>query len=77
MNRSTEVKGHGLQHEGAPFKRVLGKWVRVNLRGGVGGEGRGMCSCGAYSPKLNSGAARKRWHRDHKSAVAAPKAVAA
>jgi hypothetical protein len=31
--------------------------------------GRGECSCGERSPVLESNAARKRWHREHKAEV--------
>jgi hypothetical protein len=30
---------------------------------------KGVCECGAKSDLLSSGAARKRWHRDHKNEV--------
>jgi len=56
----TLVKGHTLLWEGRP----LG-----NAGFSVKGTGIGGCSCGARSPELPSGAARKQWHRDHKAEV--------
>lgn len=66
------MNGHGLAFEGAPFKRVAdGASVKAERVGwqGTGGEGRALCGCGAMSGVLGSGAARKRWHRDHKNQV--------
>lgn len=58
------ITGHALIAEG----KVLGEY-----RYGVGGVGVGGCSCGARSPELPSGNARKQWHREHKAAVLAGK----
>lgn len=33
----------------------------------VRGDGHAVCQCGAMSPHLTTGAARKRWHRRHKA----------
>jgi hypothetical protein len=67
----TLVKGHGLHGEGRaqrlegcsepPCNRLMGAW---------GTPGHGRCSCGAYSPHLQSNYARKAWHRQHKASVA-------
>lgn len=37
--------------------------------GGVAGEGRASCSCGAMSRILPSAYQRKKWHRAHKAEV--------
>ena len=54
------LPGHTLPFEG----KVYGYGYRVNY-------GRARCSCGAESPPLDSDAARKRWHREHKDEVRA------
>jgi hypothetical protein len=60
------VTGHGLQAEGAAFD-TAGNRIAYNT---VAGVGYGQCSCGERSDTmLDSGAARKQWHRDHKLAV--------
>lgn len=60
----TRVKGHSLLFEGKPINRF-------RFGGGVGGVGQAECTCGARSPELNSGAKRKRWHKQHKTEMAA------
>lgn len=66
------VPGHTLLNEGAPFERVVDEVFvrtrRINTNG-VGGEGRGVCSCGTFSDILPSAGRRKSWHREHKKAV--------
>lgn len=70
----SRVKGHTLAFEGAPHavnesgqvRRVWTHWT-----GGVGGFGRGYCSCGALSDLLDSAAKRRQWHREHKAEVSA------
>jgi hypothetical protein len=62
---------HGLVFEGAPHgdngeRLFIG---RGRFWGGVGGEGRGKCACGALSPVLPSAVKRKAWHREHKAEV--------
>lgn len=54
------LAGHTLKHEG----KVYGYNRPVK-------HGRALCSCGADSPALDSDAARKRWHREHKANVRA------
>lgn len=70
---SARVAGHTLRNEGAPF--VVDETQRVvrvhNSWGGIGGFGRGLCSCGAMSDLLDSAHQRKKWHRAHKGEVAA------
>ena len=79
--RRTNIPGHGLVGEGAPHSvidcaepacvnegRQLG---RLGWHMGVGGDGHGVCLCGAISPHLASSVARKRWHAQHKDAVRA------
>ena len=64
---------HGLQFEGAPHLVAEdGRVHRVSRPwGGVSGEGRGVCRCGAYSDILPSAHQRKKWHREHKREVGA------
>lgn len=67
------LKGHGLRHEGralldergVPFGSRDAAGLYVEPRGD--GHGCALCECGATSPVLDSNAARKRWHRDHKT----------
>lgn len=63
------VTGHTLRNGGAPHVvSETGQTVRVwNGYGGVGGYGRGLCSCGALSDLLDSAHQRKKWHREHKA----------
>lgn len=68
MKPALIVPGHTLWVEGAPFELVDGKPRRIGWSG-VGGVGAARCSCGTFSPVLPSGAARRRWHRDHKRQV--------
>ena len=68
----TQVKGHGLQAEGKPFRPAkrsldvyqLPGWTRAN-----GWVGHAVCSCGEASGELGSDAARKRWFSEHKTDV--------
>lgn len=73
MSEQMRVKGHALRNEGAPFVvSETGDVVRVHLGyGGVGGFGRGVCTCGEMSDLLDSAGQRRRWHKAHKMAVAA------
>lgn len=63
----TRVTGHGLVAEGAPHddagRRISG------IRAATSGPGRGRCQCGALSDTLESTAARRSWHREHKMGV--------
>lgn len=61
------VPGHTLKSEGAAFQWDGRRYVRV-YHWGVGGKGKGLCSCGATSKVLDSGAARRRWHKAHREA---------
>ncbi|GGM52333.1 hypothetical protein ACFFX1_55625 [Dactylosporangium sucinum] len=66
----TRVAGHALWYEGAAHDddghliESAGRIVRS-------GPGRGKCECGALSWVLPSATARKAWHRQHKTEVAA------
>jgi len=65
------VKGHGLLREGAAHdenENYLGHYTN-RIGGGVSVNGYGFCSCGIRSPRLESTAARRRWHNAHKAAV--------
>jgi hypothetical protein len=68
---SGRVAGHTLRAEGAPHVVTeTGATARVwNGYGGIGGYGRGLCSCGAMSGLLDSAHQRKAWHRRHKAIV--------
>lgn len=66
------VPGHTLVREGAPHAWNGKRYEVTHLKGyGTSGEGKGLCSCGATSPVLTSGAARQKWHRAHKEQIAA------
>lgn len=57
------IRGHALRNEGRAFHagdRVF--------------RGRAVCECGTQSEPLESDAARKRWHRQHKAGVLAQRA---
>lgn len=73
MPTNTRLSGHELQYEGAPYRLEGRRAVRIDSSyyATRAGEGRGLCSCGAYSKVLPSAAARKRWHAEHKDAVRA------
>lgn len=62
--RSNRVRGHALRDEGMPFE----KGVRLPVYGSLG---YGRYECGAESPLLDTTAARKRWHRQHKAELLA------
>lgn len=72
----TRVSGHELRYEGAAFEPGLDLDLdrrypfRVHWNS-VRGRGFGLCSCGAQSPVVDSGYARKAWHRAHKAEMAA------
>ena len=64
----TQIRGHGLKAEGKPYAdNGEGGWMHLYQQH----VGRGLCSCGATSEVLESDAARKRWHKDHKAEVSA------
>ncbi len=72
--RRTQVSGHGLLAEGAPFEfepspDPESDALELTRRHGMGvsGQGRAVCSCGAYSESLPTAAARRRWHNEHKA----------
>ena len=67
------VRGHSLVNEGAPFAfNESGGINRVGTGVGIGGYGRGLCSCGAHSELLDSAYQRKQWHRAHKEEMRNP-----
>lgn len=72
MADALRVAGHTLQAEGAAYEQRASsaQWWRVTWLGGTGGVGRGLCSCGDVSEVLDSGAARRAWHRTHKETKA-------
>lgn len=54
------ISGHALQYEGRAFH--AGNRVMV---------GKAKCECGERSERLETDAARQRWHRQHKAEVLA------
>lgn len=60
MRFNTRVEGHSLRYEGRYWN---------GLAYASGGMAYGMCSCGKRSELLPSAAARKRWHREHKTDI--------
>lgn len=58
MKANTRLAGHELRNEGRVY----------DPHGYVQSTGVSRCSCGDLSPVLESAAARKRWHREHKAA---------
>lgn len=65
MSDRNRLAGHNLADEGAAFEMVQGRAVRVRPNS-VAGTGFAICGCGVHSPILDSGAARRAWHRAHK-----------
>lgn len=65
---------HGLMGEGAPHHTETDANGHTTVHRTsyltVGGGGRGLCTCGAFSGVLRSGASRKRWHSKHKYRMA-------
>lgn len=55
------VSGHALWHEGAAYYDDGSRIVY-----GDRSAGRAKCECGEMSEALPSGAARRRWHAQHK-----------
>lgn len=71
--RPLRVLGHGLLHEGRPVldQECCGLAGRTHGdRNHYDQHGHGHCSCGAMSDHEITTAARQRWHREHKAAVA-------
>jgi DNA-binding CsgD family transcriptional regulator len=68
MPTSTKVTGHSLVGDGAAFRYYGNRWERVK-QSGIGGKGKGLCSCGEASPNLDSGGKRRLWHDEHKQTV--------
>lgn len=66
MTTTARVTGHTLRSEGAAYDDH-GRRINPATIDPYSGAGRGKCSCGALSDVLDSGAARKRWHRQHKA----------
>jgi len=72
------MTGHGLQDEGAAYSSIhctegpCKKQVTVKrlTPGGTGGEGHALCECGELSGHLETGNARDRWHKGHKTELA-------
>lgn len=62
------VPGHMLVREGAAHAWNGDRYERI-FTWGVGGTGKALCSCGATSKVLKTGAARKVWHRQHKQII--------
>jgi hypothetical protein len=70
--KNTRLTGHGLLNEGAPFLLDITTNPPVLYRmdsNGTSGVGRGRCTCRAMSPEVETAAARRAWHVQHKAAV--------
>lgn len=63
------MPGHTLVAEGAAHTQEGRRAIR-NSWNTTSGVGRGLCSCGDTSEVLQTAAARKAWHRQHKHDVA-------
>lgn len=63
------VHGHGLLNEGRAFTDGGGNCETCDVEAATGKRGHPRCSCGVLGPHLDSDAARKRWHRDHKNDI--------
>ena len=70
--KNTQVRGHSLWYEGAPFseKGVLGGRTYLGSIS-TAGVGHAKCECGALSTQLQSGRDRRAWHSMHKAEVVA------
>ena len=64
--RSPRLDGHTIEINGAPH---ASDGSRIVLARGAHATGRGKCSCLAMSSVLETGAARRSWHRTHKAAL--------
>jgi hypothetical protein len=64
------VEGHTLIAEGAPHDDD-GEYIRGYGMIRTSGPGRAKCSCGELSDVLPSVGPRRKWHVEHKEAVAA------
>lgn len=63
----SRVAGHALLREGAVYDNNGHLPYGLVIRSG---PGRAKCECGELSEVLPSGAARRRWHKVHKTEVA-------
>lgn len=61
----TEVKGHGLLHEGRPSLDAAGRFVGVGSSLAV----RGACRCGMSAPVSAGVRGTQRWHVEHKATI--------
>lgn len=61
---------HNLKHNGAPYTQA-GELVNPNDTSVTAGTGAALCTCGTLSEELPNGAARRRWHKEHKEQAAA------
>lgn len=59
------LDGHGLVADGAAHDGYPEGGVRRVRKSGIAGSGIGLCECGAHSPVLATGEARRDWHRVH------------
>jgi hypothetical protein len=66
---STRVAGHGLWSEGWPVDATPGKGAGWRPGRHRTDAGCGLCECGEMSPVLDSVAARRRWHKEHKQQI--------
>lgn len=63
VQSTLRVAGHGLLREGWPYGD---DGIEMFFKDDTG---RGKCKCGAMSEPVETIAARRRWHREHKEAM--------
>jgi hypothetical protein len=69
-NRNQKMsQTHNLKHNGAPYTQA-GELVHADPSV-TAGAGAALCTCGTLSEELPNGAARRRWHKEHKEQAAA------
>ena len=65
ISKATFDKSGGIKAGRRYFERIRA-FGGYGYGSATGGHGIGVCSCGATSEKLPSGAQRRAWHRAHK-----------
>ena len=66
----TLLAGHTLMFEGERLRDPICPRCRgLDWLDRRNGPGHGGCSCGAYSNHVQTKAARKRWHAEHKERI--------
>lgn len=68
------MSSHNLKFNGAPYTQA-GELVHPDDTSITAGKGAALCTCGTLSEELPNGAARRRWHKDHKEQAATTEPV--